>query len=270
MTITDLPSLLKMHYRQNGLSKRFLPMRRFLPLLFLVFAPAAMAQTPPPPTPSSELEQQVLEVIRRHPEVILEAVGKYQTQQRKAKRSAEIQEFLKNPLKVDISNAPILGPADAAITVVEFSDFQCPFCVRSQAVLNVLKEKYKGKLRIAYLHFPLEQLHPQAKPAALAAWAAGQQGKFFEYHDRLFALQEKILPTSFEEIARALKLDLVRFNKDRNSPQAQARIKADMQIGETLGIKSTPTFVLNGIPLEGAQPLEVFEEVIKLVLEPKA
>jgi protein-disulfide isomerase len=260
-----------MHYRQNGLYTRFLPMRRFVPLLFLMFAPAAMAQTPAPsPTLSSTLEKQVLEVIRRHPEVIVESVGKYQTEQRKVQRTAEIKEFLKNPLKVDISNAPVLGPADAAITLVEFSDFQCPFCVRSQEVLNVLKEKYKGKLRTAFLHFPLEQLHPQAKPAALAAWAAGQQGKFFEYHDRLFALQEKILPTSFELIAQELKLDLVRFNQDRNSPQAEARIKADMQIGTTLGVKSTPTFVLNGIPLEGAQPLDVFEEVIKLVLETKA
>jgi protein-disulfide isomerase len=259
-----------MHYRQNGLFTQFLPMRRFLPLVFLVFAPAAVAQTPlPSPTLSPALEKQVLEVIRRHPEVILESVGKYQTEQRKTQRSAEIKAFLKNPLKVDISNAPILGSADAALTLVEFSDFQCPFCVRSQEVLNVLKEKYKGKLRIAFLHFPLEQLHPQAKPAALAAWAAGQQGKFFEYHDRLFALQEKILPTSFESIAEDLKLDLARFNRDRNSPQAEARIKADMEIGTGLGIKSTPTFVLNGVPLEGAQPLDVFEEVIKLVLETK-
>lgn len=244
-------------------------MRRFLPLLLLGFTPVAMAQTPPP-TLSPELEKQVLEVIRRHPDVILEAVGKYQDQQRKAQRSAEIKAFLKNPLKVDISNAPILGPADAAVTLVEFSDFQCPFCVRSQTVLSALKEKYKGKLRIAYVHFPLEKLHPQAKPAALAAWAAGQQGKFFEYHDRLFALEEKILPTSFEEIARDLKLDLVRFNRDRDSPEAKAQIEADLQIGEKLGVKSTPTFVLNGIPLEGAQPLEDFEEIIKLVLENKS
>lgn len=217
--------------------------------------------------PSAELEQQVLEIIKRNPQVVLDSIRAYQEESARAQRRAEWQQYLSQPVKVDIKNAPILGAVDAPLTLVEFSDFECPYCMRVQPTIKALLEKYKGQIRLAYLHLPLP-MHSQAQAAALAAWAAGQQGKFFEYHDRLFDLKGKIQPSSYEKIAQDLKLNLAKFNKDRQSPQALAQVEADEQQAAKLGINGTPTFVLNGVLIPGSLPLEEFEEVIKLV-QPK-
>ena len=174
---------------------------------------------------SADLEKQVLDIIKKHPEALVESLKAYQQDQGRAQRVQEWKESIANPVKVDISQAPAQGPTDAPLTLVEFSDFQCPYCVRVQPTLTTLLDKYKGQIRFVYLHLPLP-MHPQAKPAALAAWAAQQQGKFFEFHDRLFALNQKLTPTSYEAIAKDLKLDLVKFNEDRQSPQATAQVTA--------------------------------------------
>ncbi|WP_218079965.1 DsbA family protein [Anthocerotibacter panamensis] len=223
-----------------------------LSLTLMLGALPALAQTTSP-----ELEQQVIEIIKRNPQVILDAVRTYQ-------RRAQWQDALNKRVTVDLKNAPVLGPAEAALTLVEFSDFQCPFCVRARLTVRELMDKYKGKIRLAYVHLPLP-IHDQAKPAALAAWAAGRQGKFFEYHDRLFDLMEKITPESFEVIAKDLGLDLAKFNLDRKGPQALAQIEADEKQAQALGLDGTPTFVLNGVVLRGALPLSDFEEVIQLL-----
>ncbi|BAC89433.1 glr1492 [Gloeobacter violaceus PCC 7421] len=229
----------------------------------LLVAPGAIAAEPAA-VPPADLEKQVLEIIQRHPEVVYNALRAYQSQAVRAQRRAEWQRQLENPVKVDLQGAPTLGPADAALTLVEFSDFQCPYCSRAQSTVKALLEKYKGRIRLVYLHLPLP-VHSQAKAAALAAFAAGEQGKFFAYHDRLFALGEQLVPESFEQIARELNLDVARFNRDRESPQALARLEADLAQARRLELDATPSFVLNGIVLKGALPIEEFEEAIKLL-----
>ncbi len=213
--------------------------------------------------PSSNLEQQVLEIIKRHPQVVLDSIRAYQAESARTQRRAEWQKYLSQPVKVNIQNAPILGAVDAPLTLVEFADFQCPFCMRVQPTIKALLEKYKGKIRLVYMHLPLPT-HSNAKAAAMAAWAAGQQGKFFEYHDQLFALKGKIKPENYEQIAQALKLNSAKFNRDRQSPQSLAQVEANQQQAENLQINGTPIFVLNGIVMRGVFPLEDFEEVIKL------
>lgn len=241
--------------------------RLLVPLLLgvLVGGPV-LAQTPPVPTPlpPADLEKQVIEIIRRNPQIIVEAVRNYQAENARSQRRAAWQKYLTQPVTVDIKDAPTQGPADASLTLVEFSDFLCPFCVRAQPATKALLEKYKGQMRLAYFHFPLPN-NKESRPAAYAAWAAGQQGKFFEYHDRLFALQGNITPESYERIAGELKLDLPRFNQDRQGPEAKAQIEADEKQARSLGFEGTPTFVLNGVVLRGALPLEEFEEVIRQV-----
>lgn len=238
-------------------------LRRFLLSMWLSLsvATAAGAQTAPP---KPNFEKQVLEIIRRNPEAILESVGTYQATRERQQFIAEFEKSLKEPVKLDLKNAPALGPQNAPLTLVEFSDFQCPYCIQSQETLAALKEKYKGQLRLIYVNLPLP-IHPQSRPAAQAAWAAGQQGKFFEYHDQLFALKGEIAPTSFEQLARDLKLDVERFNKDRNSSQAAAYVDGDVQMAQRLRIDGTPAFYLNGGRIQGARPIEDFEAAIKLV-----
>jgi len=250
-------------------------MRLFALLLATALLVPVVAQT----APSPELEQQVLEVLKRNPQIVLEIVQKnpqglidairaYQTQSARNQQKAEWQRYLASPVSVDISSAPTLGAAEAPLTLVEFSDFQCPYCAKSQSVIKTLLEKYKGQIRLAFINLPLG-FHENARPAALAAWAAHQQGKFFEYHDQLFAQQDNLTNERFIKIAKDLKLDLAKFNKDRSSPQAAAQIAADFKQAETVGAQGTPTFVLNGVVIRGALPIEEFEEAIQLVQSKK-
>jgi protein-disulfide isomerase len=168
--------------------------------------------------------------------------------------------YIKKPLQVDLTKAPIEGDTKAKLTLIEFSDFQCPFCRESQATLEALRNKYGKRLRIAFVNFPLS-MHPQAKNAALAAWAAGQQGHFWEYHDRLFARQEKLGDALYVELAKELKLDLAKFEKDRASEAATKAIEADKAQGTKVGVNGTPTFVINGIPLVNP-PANLVEQII--------
>lgn len=214
------------------------------------------------------LKETILEVIKQNPKAIIDAVNSYQKEQAKEEFREQLRQYVEQPAKVDIRNAPILGEQAASLTLVEFSDFQCPYCQEEQPILKALMEKYKGRMRIAYMHLPLP-MHRQAKSAAQAAWAAGKQGKFFEYHDRLFALETRIRPGDYEQIAKDLDLNLEDFNRDRSSPQAVAQVEADVQQAERLGIQGTPSFVLNGIVLRGALPMSSFEEAIELLDEQK-
>jgi protein-disulfide isomerase len=168
--------------------------------------------------------------------------------------------YVKKPLQVDLTKAPIEGDKKAELTLIEFSDFQCPFCRESQATLEALRNKYGKRLRIAFVNFPLS-MHPQAKNAALAAWAAGQQGHFWEYHDRLFARQEKLGDALYVELAKELKLDLAKFEQDRASEFASKAIEADKAQGLKAGVNGTPTFVINGIPLVNP-PANLVEQVV--------
>jgi len=157
---------------------------------------------------------------------------------------------------------PARGPADAPVTIVEFADFQCPFCARVQATLAELERRYPGKLRLVHKDLPLG-MHPFARQAAQAAACAGEQGKFWELGEWMYANQGKLSEAGLAEGARAVGLDPERFAACRKAHRHAGEIAADEAAASALGVGSTPTFFINGRLLEGAQPLERFVEVIE-------
>ncbi len=165
-------------------------------------------------------------------------------------------------LDIQIGTAPAWGPANAPITIVEFSDYECPYCKKWHDETWVqLQQAYPNKIRLVYKDFPLYQAHPNASPAAKAARCANDQDKYWQYHDRIFAAQALNAQT-FEQIAAALKLDLLKWKNCINSTKYEADITADYQYGANLGITGTPTFFVNGIRLVGAQPFATFKKLI--------
>jgi protein-disulfide isomerase len=166
-----------------------------------------------------------------------------------------------NPAPVQVTvpaNAPRKGAPDARVTVVVFSDFQCPYCTRGEQVLKQLTATYGDRVRVVFRNFPLP-MHPAARTAAAAALAAHEQGKFWEYHDLLFAHQDALGREALEGYARQLGLDLTRFRAALDSGRFDADLAADLAEAARLGVTGTPTFFVNGRRIVGAQPFEVFK-----------
>jgi protein-disulfide isomerase len=163
--------------------------------------------------------------------------------------------------QISLKDEPMRGPEDAPVTIVEFSDFQCPFCQRVVATLDQVQREYGDQVRIAFKHMPLS-MHPKAPDAHAAAEAAHRQGRFWEMHDRIFGNQQEMGPEKYAEYARELRLDLERFDRDRASPEVKERIEADKRVADGLGVSGTPAFFVNGRFLSGAQPFESFKELI--------
>jgi len=157
--------------------------------------------------------------------------------------------------------APAKGPEGAPVTIVEFSDFQCPFCARAVPTLKTIQDTYKERVRIVWKHLPLA-IHKDAVGAALAAQAAAKQGKFWELHDRLFADQTKLGPDDLKQHGKDLQLDMTRFEADLQNSDEKKRIDADVAEARTLGINGTPGFFVNGRFIGGAQPFENFAKII--------
>ncbi|HTP02525.1 MAG TPA: DsbA family protein [Anaerolineales bacterium] len=164
--------------------------------------------------------------------------------------------------KIPTDGYPSLGPANAPITLVEFADFQCPFCREwEQQTYKPLLAAYPGKIRIVYRDFPLTSIHPNAMPAAEAAQCANEQGKFWDFHDKLFA-SENLSDDVYKQYAQELGLDMNKFNECASTHKYAKNIQADSDFATNLGINSTPTFFINGLALIGAQPLNAFTSVI--------
>jgi protein-disulfide isomerase len=169
---------------------------------------------------------------------------------------------------VQVGSAPVKGPANAPVTIVAFSDFECPFCSRVVPTLKQIEQEYEGKVRIAFKHQPLP-FHSNAKPAAAASMAAHEQGKFWEYHDKLFANQRALDRASLEKYAQELNLDMGKFKQALDSNKFAAQIEADSAEGMKLGANGTPTFFINGRTLVGALPADAFKRVIDEELKKK-
>ncbi|HYQ80717.1 MAG TPA: thioredoxin domain-containing protein, partial [Anaeromyxobacteraceae bacterium] len=161
---------------------------------------------------------------------------------------------------------PVRGNPRAPVTLVEFSDFQCPFCSRALPTLQQVQQTYGSQVRVVWKHQPLA-MHPQAMPAALAAEAAREQGKFWEMHDKLFQNQQALDPQSLERYAKEVGLDLPRFRAAQQDPKLKARVEEDQALAARLGISGTPTFMVNGEKVVGALPFERFKEVIDAQLQ---
>ncbi len=158
---------------------------------------------------------------------------------------------------------PSRGPADAPIVIVEFSDFQCPFCKRFyDETYRQLMDAYPGKIRFVYRHLPLTSIHPEAFPSAEASMCANEQNAFAEYHDKLFENQDRLGRELYMQIAADLKLNTASFEECLNTGEYKDLIQQDSDFAINLGVRSTPTFFVNGLPLVGAQPLEAFKQVI--------
>ncbi|KKU92509.1 MAG: DsbA-like protein thioredoxin domain-containing protein [Microgenomates group bacterium GW2011_GWA1_48_10] len=143
-----------------------------------------------------------------------------------------------------------IGSESAKVTVTEFGDYQCPACKATEATTQALRTKYEGKIRFVWRHFPLTQLHEFAFDSALAVEAAGKQGKFWDYHQKLFEISPDLQKDKLENLAKDLGLDLDRFNKDKNSDETRQRILTDQADGNKAGVSGTPTYYINGVKLE--------------------
>ena len=169
-------------------------------------------------------------------------------------------EFKRYDIPVDNSYA--LGPADAPITIVEFSDYQCPFCRRwHDEVYEPLLAAYPGQIRLVYRHLPLTSIHPDAFSAAEASMCAGEQEAFWTFHDKLFS-SESLGNATYLQYARDLGLNMDTFEACLTEHKYQQAVEADSNFAIDLGIRSTPTFFINGLALVGAQPLDVFRQII--------
>ncbi|MFH1749716.1 MAG: thioredoxin domain-containing protein [bacterium] len=167
---------------------------------------------------------------------------------------------------IKIGDNYILGPEDASITIIEFSEFQCPYCKTNAEVVKKILVKYPDNIQYVFRDFPLD-MHQNANAAAYAAEAAGKQGKYFEYHDMLFEMQDDWSslndPTNkFIEYAKILELDTDKFQKDMESKNIADNIQDDLTYGQTLNITGVPALYINGSQLVGAQTFEALEEIV--------
>jgi protein-disulfide isomerase len=178
------------------------------------------------------------------------------------RKKSSIAILLQKPkMEATVDPARLRGDPDAPVTIVEFSDFQCPYCQVAQATVREVMEKYKGKVRLGYRDLPLRQIHQQAQQAAEASRCAAEQGKFWEYHDLLFSGQQ-LDASSLTAHASKVGLDVERFEGCVKSEKYKPMVENDLQMGMKAGVTGTPAFFVNGQLLSGNQPLGAFEKII--------
>jgi protein-disulfide isomerase len=167
-------------------------------------------------------------------------------------------------IEVGTGGRPVLGPANAPITIIEFSDYECPFCKRAEPALEQVFSTYKDKVKFVYRHYPLP-FHQNARPASIAALCANPQGKYWEYHKKVFA-SPSLAVDALNQIAKDLNLDMTKFAACMKDPEVSKMIDKDLEDGQAVGVNGTPAFFVNGRMLSGAQPFEKFKELINQAL----
>jgi protein-disulfide isomerase len=166
------------------------------------------------------------------------------------------------------AEGPSFGPADAPVTIVEFSDFECPYCARAGVIAKQIQARYPTQVRFVYRHLPLERIHPHARGAAEASACADAQGRFWDFHDKLFANQRALSPADLQRYAGELKLDQAAFDQCVKERKFQAQVDRDLAAaaeaagGAGKGGLGTPSFFVNGILLSGAKPIGDFYRLI--------
>ena len=164
--------------------------------------------------------------------------------------------------RIDVeAKGPSRGPTNAPVTIVEFSDFQCPYCGREYPVIERLMKEYDGKLRLVFRHYPLD-FHPFAQKAAEAGACAQDQGKFWELHDKMFSNQGKLAVADLKGYAKSLGMDATKFDKCLDSGEKKALVDDDLKAGSAAGVNGTPAFFINGIFVNGAQPYEHMKQAV--------
>jgi len=180
----------------------------------------------------------------------------------KLRERAGVKVLLVEPRFEIAAEGPSKGPAEARITIVEFSDFQCPYCQRAVGTMQQVLEKYPADVRLVYRHLPLESIHPHARGAAEASACADAQGQFWAYHDKLFQNNRALAPEDLQRYAAEVGLDPKAFEACIADAKTKAKVDADLGAARAAGITGTPAFVVNGRMLSGAQPAQNFFEVI--------
>ena len=199
---------------------------------------------------------------------IKDGLGQQRQGERRAAFARELRakydvKMLLEPYRVpvEVGSAPVRGNPNAPVTVVEFSDFQCPYCVRARPTVNRVREVYGDKVRWVFRHFPLD-FHAQAEKAGEAAACAGEQGKFWEMHDLLWANSAQLQVADLKAHAATLGLDAASYGQCLDSGRHAGLVEADLRAGQGYGVSGTPAFFVNGRPLVGAQPFDAFAQVI--------
>jgi protein-disulfide isomerase len=179
---------------------------------------------------------------------------------------AKVTSYLKSPpvfrADIAVNGAPFKGTERALVTIVKFEDFQCPYCKTVQPTYQELLKRYDGKVRLVHKDLPLDAIHPHARQAAEAARCAGEQGKFWDYHDLLYANSTKLSLEDLKGYASQVGLNVDSFRACYNIGKYKAAVQSDLNEGAQLGLTGTPTFFINGREISGAQPVEAFAAII--------
>lgn len=228
-------------------------------------------------------KEEISKTIRENPQIVFEVLDKdkemlvrivqqgIEQLNKKAQREQRLAQ-LKDPKKPTFdADRPFRGPKDGPIQIVEYSDFECPYCSQAARTVELAMSQYEGKVRLQFKHMPLPR-HKNALIAAKYFEAAGMQSadKAWKFYDVLFQKQEELEKRGEEfikEVAAGLGFDMAKLAADAQSELVVKRITADLEEAEALGLNGTPMFLVNGVVIAGAQPLPVFNEVIELVLE---
>jgi protein-disulfide isomerase len=228
------------------------------------------------PATEAEVEeffQQRKDQIQQPLEVVAPQIRQYLEQTRRQEVLTQLMTSLREehkpvillePIRIEVetSGAPAVGPASAPVTIVEFSDFQCPFCSRLIPTLERITESYPEAVRLVFRQFPLNSIHPQAQKAAEASLCANDQGRFWEMHDALFANQEALSIADLKATAARLELDTAAFAQCLEGGQHEDQVNQDLEEGIAAGVSGTPALFINGRFLSGAQPYDAIAKVI--------
>jgi len=224
------------------------------------------------PVTDEEIQQFYDERIDQMGGATIEQVGGQISQYLEQKRGVDYVETLMQGANVEVlmeaprvsvaADGPSKGPDDAAVTIIEFSDFQCPFCARAKPVLEEVLERYPDDVRLVYRHLPLDRIHPRARAAAEAAACADEQGQFWAFHDLLFDNPNQLADPQLRGFAESLGLDIDAWSQCVDEKKYAAKVSADLEAGQAVGLSGTPAFIVNGRLLTGARPIEDFVALI--------
>ena len=221
-----------------------------------------LAACGPSPADVDEIKKGQKEILAK-----LDALDKA-VQQVKAAPANRPQADPNKVYAIPVGDSPAKGPADAKITIVEFSDYQCPFCSQAEPLVDQVLGAYPKDVKRVYKQFPLTAIHPNALPASKAALAAGKQGKFWEMHAKLFGNQRELNPDNYKKWAGEIGLDVPRFEKDMASPEVQAQIDKETAEARAADVTGTPTIFVNGKRLQ-QRSFDGFKAAVDGVLQGK-
>lgn len=229
------------------------------------------------PQPSEEQVQQLFKdsAAQLPPGASIEdfrpQIVQYLTRAQKQEKQRELMTQLRKGAGVEVkfsqprrqveAKGPSRGPDDAKVTIITFSDFECPFCGRAKDTVDQVMQAYAGKVRLVFRQFPLS-FHPHAAKSAEASLCANEQGKFWEYHDELFKNQKSLEVPQLKEHAKSVGLEAAKFDSCLDGNKFADQVKEDLEAGKTAGVSGTPAFFVNGIFISGAQPFDAFKRII--------